>query len=129
MNIKDQPRSFSYYIGYILCRDLFIFASKNYNYIETTSTEKNKFLKRLLLSAEVYGIESISDSLLVSQHKFNIKNRSLDENEFDKNYYAQPKQVFDRDLKYGKIPKVYMDFDISKSEVFNIGGDITKKFI
>jgi len=114
MNVKDQKRSLSFYTAYILCADMIQWASKNY--------KKNKVLKMFLPTADVYGNQNLSDSFIVEKAKFDQKTRSMMSDEIIENTYQQPSNIFDRDLIYKKIPKKYLDFDISKSEIFNYDG-------
>lgn len=113
----NEKRSYAYYIGYITCRDLVTWAS----------AQKDTKFEKFLPTAEVYGEYNLSDSYIVSYHNFSIKNKTIEI--IEKNKYAQPSSVFDRDLKYGKTPSKYYEFDIKKSEIFNFGGNEIDNFL
>lgn len=133
MKIKGGPRDYSFYIGYLLCRDLITWASNEYDFDKAGGTdkaeknEKNTRLKRFFPTAEVYGKNNISDSEIVSKHNFDVKNKTIDASEKFK--YSQPKHVYDRDLIYRKIPKKYMTFDVTDSAIFDFDGTLTTRFL
>ena len=123
---NKERRVYAYYVGYLLCRDLITWASNEYDPIGKNAKDI-KDIKRFLPTANAYGENNISDSAIVSQHNFDIKNGNKDISE--KLKYSQPKHVYDRDMAYGKIPKKYMEFQISNSEIYNMNGTIVPDFL
>lgn len=118
--LSNKKRSYAYYAGYLACRDIILWASKKYTY------EKDTNLELFFPTAEVYGINNFSDSYIVAKYNFDVKNKTITH---EKNIYAQPHQVFDRDLAYNKVPKKYYEFDINASEIFNLSGSEIDNFI
>lgn len=125
-NIPDSKRDFAYYAGYMICRDIITWASKLY-YSNNINKEK---LQRFFPTSEIYGKRNLCDSYIVSKHNFDIKNKTIGiEN---KNKYSQPRQVYDRDLLYKKVPKIYYsmsDLAIAKSLVFKMNGEPCDNFL
>lgn len=112
--IAGGHRQYSYYIAYLTCREIITWAGELY------STNQNPELIQFFPTATTYGDRNISGSYVVAKHKFDIKNRTADPSE--KNKYAQPHAVYDRDLIYKKTPKKYYEFNVADSEVFNFTG-------
>lgn len=119
--LTNKKRSYAFYAAYLVCQDIISWASKKYTIDPDTQLEV------FFPTTEVYGTHTVSESYIVSKHNFDIKNHTaLPEEKYK---YAQPKQVFDRDLLYGKTPKKYYDFDISTSEIYNLDGTEISDFI
>lgn len=119
MRIKKVEREYSFYAAYLLCRDLIYWASEKYY-----QTKDPKY-KLFLPTAESYGEKELSGSYIVSRYKFDIKNKTV----VDTPELSQPNQVYDRDLAKKHLPERYYHFDVTKSEIFNIGGEETKNFL
>ena len=126
MKINNVKRSYSFYSGYLICRDLISWASDKYYDASTKNSEKF-LLKQFFPSEEVYGNKNLSDFYIVVKHKFDLKNGTISNNE--KYKFSQPKHVYDRDLQYNKIPKKYLEFDINNSEVFDLDGEQIVNFL
>lgn len=120
MKVDDKKRSYSFYIGYILCRDMLIWASALYEYDIVTNINRNNKLLQFLPTAQTYGTYNLSDSFIVARHTFDIKNKTLSQE--DRKKYAQPHHVYDRDLIYKKVPKKYYEFNVDNSDIFNFNG-------
>ena len=128
MKIENVRRSYSFYMGYLVCRDIIEWASAEYYLNNTTKTSDRKSnIARFLPTAEIYGKENLSDAYIVSKFNFDKKNKTIDSDQ--KNMYDQPKHVYDRDLIYKKVPKKYYDFDVSTSEIFNFDGTAIPDFL
>lgn len=119
--MSGKHRSYSYYAGYLMCRELISWAAAEY------SQSSDVTFERFLPTASVYGDRNLSDSYIVSKHNFDIKNNTIPLIEKDK--YTQPSNIFDRNLMYGKIKKTYYEFDVNKSEIFNFAGNEIDNFL
>lgn len=124
--IKNIDRGYSFYKGYLLCRDLLIWASNNY-YL--TKTNRDKEFKLFFPTEDTYGSNNISESYKVSKINFDYKNNSKTITDELKNLYKQPMHVYDRDLKFRKVPKIYYNFNYTNSLVFNLHGKQIDNFI
>ena len=126
MKITRRARYYSYYAGYLLARDLVKWAGEKYCQDEAGCKYKDVML--FLPNAEAYGARNITTSYIVSKSRFDIKNKTIEGSEATeiKNKFAQPRNVYDRDLLYGKVPKKYYEFDISSSVLYDIDGEKTK---
>lgn len=118
MKIENIPRNYAFYAAYLECRNLVDWASKN--------CHKYEELYNLLPSGEVYGKYNMSDSFITSKYNFDVKNQTITENI---NKFRQPKHVYDRDLEKMNIPKSYWDFDVTRSEVYNLDYKKIEPFI
>lgn len=112
--IKGIPRGNSFYVGYLIARELVKFGS-------------DKEIKELLPTSEYYGITNNSDSYLHAKYLFYLKNNPKYEKK--SKYPMQPHNAYDSDMRYKKIPKAYYDFDPNNSELFQIGGEQCEKFL
>jgi hypothetical protein len=124
-NIRDNKRDYAYYAGYIICRDIIIWASKLY--YSSGATDKEK-LKLFFPTSKTYGERNLSDSYIVAKHNFDVKNKTNS----DKNKYSQPTAAFDRDLLYKKVPKRYYEMSeivMRNSEVFKLSGAPCDNFL
>ena len=126
MLLNPGSNDIEYLMGYLLCRDLLKWGIGKY-YQTTNQNTKDK-LFRLFPSHKVYGEQNISEFYMVSKWNFNKRNKTLKDPIKDKNKYIQPHKVWDRDLKYKKVPRKYYDFDYASSEIFNFGGDKVDNF-
>lgn len=128
--IKDEKRGYSFYMGYLSCKELIEWASNKYYSIKPETADlqniKDK-LKQFFPTSETYGEKNMSDAYIVAKHKFDLKNKTLSVDERYK--YAQPKNIYDRDLQYNKIPKKYLEFNIHNSEVFKLDGENIPNFL
>jgi hypothetical protein len=124
MKIKNIKRGYSFYVGYLECRNLIGWASKKY--YGTTNANLKAKLVRFFPTHEVYGARNLSESYIVAKHKFDVKNRMIRPDEGPT--YAQPSHVYDRDLTRMSAPKKYFDFDVKSSEVFDFDGGQTQPF-
>jgi hypothetical protein len=131
MNLSNEKRGYSYFAGYLLCQRLIKWASgKYFNIDQNNETEVqsiNKEFEIFLPTTEVYGARNLSEFYIVNKHKFDIKNKTIDTEESYK--YAQPKHVYDRDMIYKKIPKKYLEFNYSSSDIFDLDVKEIKNFI
>jgi hypothetical protein len=123
MKIKNIKRGYSFYVGYLECRNLITWASKKY--YQSTNAELKAVLVKFFPTYEIYGERNLSESYIVAKHKFDIKNKTID---MADRKYAQPSHVYDRDLTRMNVPKKYFEFDVKKSEIFNFDGDQTEPF-
>ena len=112
--IKGIPRGNSFYVGYLIARELVKFGSE-------------KVIVELLPIAEYYGISNNSDSYLHSRYMFNLKNNPKQERKSA--HPMQPHNAYDSDMKYKKIPKLYYEFNPNNSELFHLDGEQCAKFI
>jgi hypothetical protein len=111
-------------MAYLICRDLISWASEKY--YKTDNKEEKELLFQLLPTYETYGKENISESNFLSNLKFDIKNKKLNKTALEE--YSQPSHVYDRDLKFNKVPKLYYGFKYDKSKLFNFDGTQTDNF-
>ena len=70
--IKNIRRGYSFYSGYLLCRELIVFASNKYF---GNILDKNTKLLDFLPTEKVYGIHNISDSYKISKINFDFNNQ------------------------------------------------------
>jgi hypothetical protein len=119
MKIKNIDRGISFYFGYLLCRDLIIWSSNKY--YTSTNQETKDTLEEFFPTEKTYGKYNISESYIVNMFNFNLKNGTA--SKADKYKYVQPYHVYDRDLKYNKVPKKYYEFSYKDSEIFNFDGE------
>jgi Poly(A) polymerase catalytic subunit len=122
MKLKGGKRGFSFYMGYLECRNLVTWAANKYY----SSGASKSTLEQFLPTHEVYGAREISESYIVSKHNFDIKNRVKSPDE--KYKYSQPTNVYDRDMGRMSVPKSYFEFNINNSEVFKFDGGETEPF-
>jgi Poly(A) polymerase catalytic subunit len=120
LKVQNFARSYSYYIGYNMCRKLFMWVAKEYY-------EGNEKMRRFLPTALTYGEINLNDAKILTNHKFALKNQEIDK--IEKFLYEQPKHLYDRDLAYGKAPKKYYDFNVKQSALFNFDGNISAAFL
>lgn len=125
MKIKNIKRGYSFYMGYIQCRNLITWASSKY--YTSTNNDTKKILKRFLPTAEAYGERNLSENTIVMQHNFAIKNREKNIEEKDK--YQQPKHVYDRDMQSNRLARWFYKFDVNQSEIFDFDGNECDSFI
>lgn len=123
--IKKTDRGSSFYLAYLQCRDLVLWASKMY--YAATSDEKKEVLKKFLPSSDTYGERNMSDSATVQRYNFGLKNKEEPVPSGVK--YYQPWHVYDQDMKSGRIDKGKYSFYVGKSEIFNISGDECDNFL
>lgn len=116
MNVKDVPRDYAFYIGYIECINLFKWAVAKY--MNTTRLDLKKQYKALLPSTDFYGVEEINDTYMAYTYRFDMNNQKKQMSQ----EWSQPKHIYDRDLTSMNIPKHYFHFDYSKSNIFAIDG-------
>ncbi len=121
--MNNKQRSYSLFAGYNLCRNII-------KWVNSQCVDKIDIkFKKFYPTAQVYGDNNLNDATVVKRAQFNLKNTAIDvESEMEFNY-SQPKAVYDRDLLYGKIPQKYYEFDISKSEIYNIDGNQINSFL
>lgn len=125
MKIKNIKRGYSFYMGYLQCRNLITWASNKY--YSTINASDKELYKKFLPTAQVYGINNFSEHYIVSKHNFDIKNREKDQSEKDK--FAQPKHVYDRDLQHNRLPRFFFGFNPDNSEIFNFNGEECARFV
>ncbi|MGL5936543.1 MAG: hypothetical protein ACRCZI_13095 [Cetobacterium sp.] len=141
----NKFRNYANYQCYLYCRELVLWSIQQYYDLKhmdlsnksirlgnTLVTLSNKDeiltrLKRFLPTAHYYGNINSSISNTIAKLNFDFKTKKISREE--KNKYTQPHHIYDSDLKYGKIPKAYMDFNVKNSLVFDIGGTLTQDFI
>ena len=128
MKMKNIKRGYSFYMGYLTCRDLIIWASNKFYSKIWDKADKNIILGQFFPTHDVYGSKNISESFKVSKINFDYKNKSSTE-KVDKQPYRQPKHVYDRDLKFRKVPKKYYLFSYENSLIFNLGGELINNFM
>jgi hypothetical protein len=112
--IKNIPRGNSFYIGYLIARELVKFGGY-------------KNIPELLPTYEYYGINNYSESYLHSKYLFDLKNDPKHNKKTQ--YPLQPKNLYDTDMKYKKIPKYFYEFNPENSELFHIDGEQCDKFL
>lgn len=122
MKIKNIKRGFSFYKGYLECRNLIEWASNKY--YTTTNPEIKDALKQFFPTAETYGERNISESYIVAKQNFDKKNKTL-ENELN---YSQPYHLYDKDFNNGRAPPGHFKFNVHKSEIFDIDGEQINPF-
>jgi hypothetical protein len=125
--MSNSKKSYAYYAGYVVCRDILKWASNEYKLSETEGDESRlKQIMKFLPTSEYYGSRNQNDAYTVSDYKFRQKSDTSKTDE--SNPYTQPKHVYDKDLvNKDRMPK-YFDFDVGKSDVFDIGGNIVSSF-
>ena len=111
--IKDINRGQSFYAGYIMARDLILWASG----------KSGKKYEVFFPTIKVYGDSEISDSYLNSERMFlaHLKEQPKQN--------LQPRSVFSETFVNGKIPKSYFKFNAKNSKLFQFDGRETKKII
>jgi hypothetical protein len=121
--IKQIKRGYSFYVGYLIARELVEWAGKLYT--KPSSKSKKTIYKLFLPSHEVFGDSEISDSYLNSKRIFleTVEGKHKLSNTF------QPSIVFPETFINGKIPKKYYNFNASKSYLFKFDGNIAKSYI
>lgn len=112
--IKKIKRGYSFYIGYLIARELVEWAGKNY--------KKKKVCSLFLPTAEVYGDAEISDSYINSKRIFleNIKEKPREK--------LQPNIIYPETFRNGKIPQKYYKFNHDSSILYKFDGRETKKY-
>jgi hypothetical protein len=123
MKIKNVPRGFSFYSGYLICRDLILWASCQYDNADPT---KKKKLELFFPSHTIYKNHIPSEIQRLMQYKFDVKNKGIKE---DIKLMDQPKHVYDQNLKDGRVPNFFYNFKPRKSELFWLDGCPTHDFI
>jgi hypothetical protein len=119
--INNVKTGYSFYIGYLECRNLIKWASNRYYNIDKKNIKKeNEQFKKFLPTAEYYGSKNLNKSYITSKHRFDIKNKTIDKKE--KDLYKQPNNVYERDFKNGFLSPYFYNFNASKSKVFNFSG-------
>lgn len=126
MRIKNIKRGYSFYIGYIECRNLIAWAADKY--YSSTHEDVKSALKRFLPTAETYGERNLGESFIAAKHRFSIKNKEID-NPAERTKYAQPNNVYDRDMQYSRLNKRLYAFNTNTSEIFNFAGEECASFI
>lgn len=128
MRVKraNDMKLYIFYKAYMTCKVLFIWASSEFTNPRTDKKRKNK-LEIFMPDIKTYGKCSVNASLALRMHNFLVKNGDLPKTE--KLKYKQPRNVFDHDMQYGKIPRKYMEFDKTDSEAFAIGGTPIRHFL
>lgn len=106
--MKGENRGYTFYAGYMICRELLKFGADNE-------------LVELLPTAEYYGKENYTESYLLMKYKF--MNRNNPEEKI--NIPQQPKNLYDRDLNQDTMP----EFNPSSSELFEMSGEQIKNFL
>lgn len=125
MKIKNIKRGYSFYSAYLVCIDLVKWASDKYYSSKKEDIDKKELFKEFFPTAEIYGKYNISESYKVSKYRFDVKNKTFK----DEKKFAQPHNIYDRDLIYKSIPKKYFNFNVSESELFLIDGKETNNFL
>lgn len=115
-----------FYKAYMTCRDMFIWASSEFIKPDLDKKRKDE-LMQFMPTVNTYGEHNVNASLALRLHNFGIKNQDFSKTEKFK--FKQPYNVYDADMRYGKIPKKYMEFDKSDSEAFAIGGTVIESFL
>lgn len=110
--MKGEDRGYTFYAGYMVCRELLRFGADNN-------------LSELLPTDEYYGKDNLTDSYLLALAKFQSKNKTNDAIDIPR----QPHHVYDRDLRQRKVPEAYYKFNPAESELFQMSGEQTKKWI
>lgn len=123
MKIKNIKRGYSFYSGYLECRNLVEWASGKYY---TSETDKRAAFATFLPTADCYGSRNISDSYIVAKHNFDIKNKTINEN--TRYMYMQPYHLYDRDLGNHRAPALHYKFNPKRSKVFDLDGEQVDKF-
>lgn len=121
--VNNKCRNYAYYVGYLECRNIIVWASNLYKGDESKNDKK---FELFFPTSEIYGERNISESYIVALDNFNKKSKHITNPNFK---YTQPKHIYDRDLLYKKIPKKYLEYDISTSEIFNIDGKVIPNFL
>lgn len=107
---------YNFYISYILCRDIIMWASDKY--IETPRDEYMKFLP----TASVYGAHNWSESYLLYREQFNIQVGDAPK----ANILYKPKRAYP---EVGKKTDVSLyKFDPKKSPIYQFDGKPTEIF-
>jgi hypothetical protein len=107
--MKGENRGYTFYAGYMICRELLEFGATN-------------ILPELLPTTEYYGENNYTESYLLSKQKFLSKNNT----EELKKIPIQPKNIYTRDLIKKDIKE--FDFNPNNSELFQMNGEQTNQF-
>jgi hypothetical protein len=120
--IKGIDRGRSFYVGYLLARELVQWAGCQYN------KKPLKKFKDFLPSAEIYGTEEVSDSYLNSKRIF-LEKIKQDESgtQQQTKEHLQPMLIFPETFVDGKIPQKYFKFNPRKSILLQFdGGEVNE---
>jgi hypothetical protein len=107
--MKGENRGYTFYAGYMICRELLEFGANN-------------MLSELLPTTEYYGESNYTESYLLTKQKFLSKNNTTE----IKKIPNQPKNIYDRDLNRKDIEE--FEFNPNNSELFQMDGNQTKEF-
>jgi hypothetical protein len=110
-NANADSKRHIYYAAYMQCRNLLKFGAEH-NIVE------------LLPTSEYYGEQFYTESYTLMKNKFMLNNGAN-----GIVIPAQPRHVYDRDLKFRTVPPEYYKFDPATSELFQMDGEECKKFI
>jgi hypothetical protein len=130
MRIVDKKKSYAYFEGYNVCRNLIQWASNEYALaVKEKDDKRREKIKRFLPTDETYGIRNYNDSYIVTHYKFDQKNVADSELE---DIYKQPKNMYDHNIyaikKNDSMRAKFYDFDYKSSQVYDLTGDICSKF-
>ena len=114
--IKGIKRGRSFYVGYLIARELVQWAGCQYS-----KKQLNKF-KDFLPSTEVYGTGEVSDSYLNSKRIFLEKINQASGSHQHPKERLQPAIIFPETFVDGKIPQKYFKFNARKSILFQFDG-------
>ena len=107
--LVNKSKNKQYFYGYLACRDLIEWAAK-----KMYENPDDKFYPKLLPTVEYYGLENNTESYLLNKQK----NNSL-----------KPRHMYNYHLKNGVIAPELLDFDYSKSWVFDLDGEPVSDFL
>ncbi len=108
--LKKENRGYSFFVGYMVARDLVVFGATN-------------GLNELLPTVEYYGTEIMSESLELA--KLKLMKRYDEKIKIPK----QPHRVYERDLRTKTIPDMYYGFNPAESSLFDNDGDQCAAFL
>lgn len=128
MGIKggNDMKFYVFYKAYMTCKILFTWVVSKFTNPLTDKKIKSK-LEIFMPTISTYGERNINASLALRMHNFAVKNGDFPRDE--KLKYKQPRNLYDNDMQYGKIPHKYMEFDKSNSETFAIDGTQINSFL
>lgn len=124
--LREKKNNYGYYLTYLLCREIVEWAAINFVSAETPDADK-KLYRRFIPNSDVFGKEDNSISAILSEKNFLIKTGEAKKSILDD--YQQPRNIFDRDIHYGRINKKYKRFDYTSSKIFDICGREVEKFL
>ena len=105
---------YNFYISYLICRDIIIWASNKYY-----ESSNDKYLK-FLPTAEIYGSDNWSTSYLLSRQKIKIQLKE----EKDPHILYTPKNAYPEK----EIEDIFYTFDPTKSPIYQFDGKETGMF-